>query len=118
MLICSICPPFVASDPPEPADLYAEAQVDLITILLSWTPSSGANGYIISYDNGAGSGDTMAVSAGYIGKHLLTGLQNGTTYNISIMATSIHFNSDNVWFDPVELVERKYIHVHSEPQSC
>ena len=38
----------------------------------------------------------MAVSGGSTHNHLLTGLQNGARYNISIMATSIHVYSDLV----------------------
>ena len=40
----------------------------------------------------------MDVSGGSTHNHLLTGLQNGASYNISIVATSIHFYSDRVYF--------------------
>ena len=96
-----------APDPLPPTNLKAEAGNDLTSILLTWTPSSGANGYIISYDNRAGSSGTVTVDGGSTDSRILTGLQSGTTYNISMLATSIHFNSDSVQFDPVELVERK-----------
>ena len=57
-------------------------------IRVTWTPSSGANGYIISYDNGAGNSDTVPVDGGNTNQEDLTGLQNGATYTISIVATS------------------------------
>ena len=69
-------------------------------ITVTWTPSSGANGYIISYDNGAGSNDSVTVDGGSTDNHTLTGLQNGATYTISIVATSEQqFVSDKVIVD-------------------
>ena len=55
---------------------------------VTWTPSSGANGYIISYDNGAGSSDSVTVDGGSTESFTLMDLQNGATYTISIVATS------------------------------
>ena len=78
---------------------------DVTSILLIWTPSTGVNGYIISYDNGEASSATVTVTDGSTERELLTGLQNGIIYNISIIARSIHFNNERVQFDPVELVE-------------
>ena len=57
-------------------------------IRVTWTPSSGATGYIISYDNGAGSSDSVPVSGGSTDNHTLMDLLNGATYTISIVATS------------------------------
>ena len=57
-------------------------------IRVTWTPSSGADGYIISYDNGAGNSGSMNVDDGNTNQEDLTGLQNGATYTISIVATS------------------------------
>ena len=57
-------------------------------IRVTWTPSSDANGYIISYDNGAGSSGSETVDGGNTNQKDLTSLQNGATYTISIMATS------------------------------
>ena len=57
-------------------------------IRVTWTPSSGANGYTISYDNGAGSSDSEPVDGGSTDSHTLMNLLNGATYTISIVATS------------------------------
>ena len=64
-------------------------------IRVTWTPSSDATGYIISYTDGVSS-DNMTVDGGSTDNHTLTGLQNGATYTISIVATSQHFFSDAV----------------------
>ena len=64
-------------------------------IRVTWTPSSDATGYIISYTNGSSS-DSVTVDGGSTDSHTLTGLQNGATYTISIVATSQHFFSDAV----------------------
>ena len=53
----------------------------------------------------------MTVDDGSTDNRTLNGLMNGTTYNISIFATSTHFNSDSVLFNPVERVERKYTYM-------
>ena len=53
----------------------------------------------------------MDVSGGPTDNHLLTGLQNGTSYNISIVGTSEHFFSDGVEYPNSitlgELLQRK-----------
>ena len=62
-------------------------QMGLTRIRVSWTPSSDATGYIISYTGGSSS-ESVTVSGGSTDNHLLTGLQNGGTYTISIVAPS------------------------------
>ena len=67
---------------------------------MSWTPSSGATGYNISYTGGDSSDSTsVLVGGGSTNNYLLTGLQNGDTYTISIVATSDLFPSDTVTAD-------------------
>ena len=83
------CHPAVAS---APTDVMAE-QEGPDGIRVSWTPSGDANGYIIFYDNGAGSSDIVTVDGSSL---TLTGLQNGATYTVSIVATSQHLPSDAV----------------------
>ena len=61
---------------------------------MSWTTSSGATGYRIDYTSSDGSSDSVTVSGGSTDNHLLTGLQNGDTYTISIVATSQIVTSD------------------------
>ena len=55
------------------------------SIRVSWTQSSGATGYGITY-TGGGSSDSVAV--GDTNTHTLMGLINGETYTISIAGTS------------------------------
>ena len=55
------------------------------SIRVSWTPSSDATGYRITY-TGGGSSDSVAV--GDTNTHTLMGLTNGETYTISIVGTS------------------------------
>ena len=79
-----------------PTDLTA-VQEGLTSIRVSWTPSSGATGYTISY-TGGGSSDSVTVSGGSTDNYLLTGLMVDASYTLSIIATSQHFSSDVVEF--------------------
>ena len=66
-------------------------------IRVRWTPPTplgDTTGYRIYYSGG--SSGNVNVSGGSTDNHLLTGLQNGTSYNISIVGTSEHFFSDHV----------------------
>ena len=62
---------------------------------MSWTPSSDATGYTISY-TGGGSNDSVTVSGGSTDERLLTSLTNGVIYTISIVATSTELPSGSV----------------------
>ena len=86
-----------------PTDVMA-VQEGLTSIRVSWTRSSGANGYIISYTGG--SSGSVTVSGGSIGERLLSNLVNGGIYIISIMATSTGLSSWIVVVMDVRL--RKY----------
>ena len=69
------------------------------SIIVTWTPSSGATGYRIDY-SGGDSSDSETVNGGDTNSHTLTtGLTNGETYEISIVGTSDHFFSDSVSAD-------------------
>ena len=85
----SVIPPVASA----PTNVMAE-QEGLTDIRVTWTPSSGANGYIIFYDNDPSSSDSVTVDDGSTDSHTLTGLQNGATYTISIVATSQHLPSE------------------------
>ena len=77
-----------------PINLMA-VQEGLTSIRVSWsppTPLGDTNGYRI-YDSDSGS---VNVSGGSTNNYLLTSLQNGDTYTISIVATSQHFFSENI----------------------
>ena len=68
------------------------------SIRVSWSPPSplgGTSGYRIYYNSDSDSG-SEDVSGGSTNNYLLTGLQNGVSYTISIVGTSAHFPSDTV----------------------
>ena len=69
------------------------------SILVSWSPSSDATGYRIGYDSIGGNSGSMTVSNGSTDSETLTGLQNGDTYTISIVATSEFLPSESVAAD-------------------
>ena len=79
-----------------PTDLTA-VQEGPTSIRVSWSPPSplgDTTGYRIDYTSSDGSSDSVTVSDGSTDNHLLTGLQNGDTYTISIVATTEHFFSE------------------------
>ena len=85
-----------------PTDLTA-VQEGLAGIRVCWTPPTplgNTTGYRIYYSGG--SSGSVNVSGGYTDNHLLTGLQNGTSYNISIVGTSEHFFSDHVEYPNIK----------------
>ena len=57
------------------------------SIIVTWTASSDATGYRIHYTSDSDSG-IETVSDGSTETHTLTGLVNGETYTISMIATS------------------------------
>ena len=58
------------------------------SITVSWSSSSDATGYRIDYDSSGGDSGSVTVSGGSTVMETLTGLKNGDTYTISIVATS------------------------------
>ena len=71
------------------------------SILVSWNLSSNANGHIIDYHaRCSGKHDRVDVTGS---SKTLTGLQNGDTYTVSIVAISDGFPSENVIATPVTL---------------
>ena len=69
------------------------------SIRVTWTPPDpldGVTGYRIHYTTGGGSSDSQTVSGGNTMTHTLTGLTNGETYTISIVATSSTTSSSAV----------------------
>ena len=74
-----------------PSDVTA-VQTGLTSIRVTWTPPTplgNTTGYIISYTNEDDSDSgSVTVSGGSTDNETLTGLQNGDTYTISIVATS------------------------------
>ena len=76
-------------------------QEGLTSIRVSWsppTPLGDTTGYRIYYSD-SDSSDSVDVSGGSTDNYTLTGLQNGDSYTISIVATSQHFPSESVTLD-------------------
>ena len=81
------------TDPPPPTDVTA-VQDGPTSITVTWTPPSpldGITGYTISYTGDSSGSET--VSGGDTNSYTLTGLTNGQTYTISIVATSSGLSS-------------------------
>ena len=86
------------SVPPPPTDVTG-VQSGPTSIRVTWTPPDpldGVTGYRIHYATGGGSSGSQTVSGGDTMTHTLTGLTNGETYTISIVATSNTLSSDTV----------------------
>ncbi|CAI8050551.1 Tyrosine-protein phosphatase Lar-like, partial [Geodia barretti] len=84
-------------DPQPPTDVTA-VQDGPTSITVTWTPPDpldGITGYTISYTGGGSSG-SVDVSGGSTNSYTLTGLTNGQTYTISIVATSSGLSSPPV----------------------
>lgn len=73
---------------------------------MTWTPPSqlvGVTGYRISY-NGEGSNDVVTID-GSNNNYTLSGLRNGKTYRISLVASSTILTSETFLAKPVPLGE-------------
>ena len=80
-----------------PTNLMA-VQEGFTSIRVSWSPPSplgDTSGYRIYYNSDSDSG-SEDVSGGSTNNYLLTGLQNGVIYTVSIVGTSDHFFSDGM----------------------
>jgi hypothetical protein len=87
-------PPFCISieGASAPTDLLA-VQNGPISVLVTWSGSSDANGYIIFYESSIG--NVTSVDVVY-SSYELSDLQEGATYYISIVATSSYLQSERV----------------------
>ena len=82
----------------EPTSLNATSQSNSThaNITVTWESpdmSDPVTGYIIYYQPKEGAVSSDMVSRGETDTHLLDGLQRGVTYNISIVALSLHLPS-------------------------
>ena len=90
---------FLHSVAEAPTGFAGEVLDNLTSVMLTWTlpdPPLDTSGYMIEYDNGGdeeNSKGSVPVDGVSTTSRVLTGLQNGTTYNISIVGTSEHFPS-------------------------
>ena len=101
--------PATAADPP--IDLNAEP-VGPTSIRVSWTaPTSVATvtGYRIYYQAEGVSG-SVPINAG-VTSYTLVHLQDGLTYNITIVALSVHLPSSVVGPETVTLGKSLYLHI-------
>ena len=73
--------------PSAPTGLSA-VQNNATSVQVSWNQSLDATGYRITYSNSSDSSDSVDISDGSTIEYLLTGLQNGDSYTISIVAIS------------------------------
>ena len=85
------------------------------SIRVSWsppTPLGDTTGYRIYYSGGSSGSED--VSDGSTDNYLLTGLQNGESYTISIVATSQHLPSESIPADmEVMLGEDMFLYRYS-----
>ena len=58
------------------------------SILVTWTPSGDAIGYMIDYDSIGGDNGSVMIIDGSTDEYTLTNLQNGDIYTVSIVTTS------------------------------
>ena len=87
---------FLPTDASAPTNLMA-VQEGLTSIRVSWTISSDANGYRISYNSSNDdSQKSLIISDGFNNTTLLNNLIMKATYTISIVATSPYFDSSTV----------------------
>ena len=84
-------------------------QEGLTSVRVSWSPPSplgDTTGYRISYSGG--SSGSVDVSDGSTNIHTLTGLENGASYTISIVGTSLRYFSDAIQVMNIGLGKYKY----------
>ena len=89
----NLYPLFAATSPPNGVTAVRDGPT---SILVSWSPSSNATGYRIDYDSSGRDSGNVSVSGGSTDSETVTGLQNGDTYTISIVATSELLPSESV----------------------
>ena len=108
-----------------PTDVTA-VQSGPTSIIVSWSASSEATGYRIDYNSTGSDSNSVVTSGGSTDTltHTLMNLQNGDTYTISIVATSLILPSDSVPADmtvglcesyvPIAMIPYNYdVHVYS-----
>ena len=112
MHIYSACMALIFPVASAPTNLMA-VQEGVTSIRVSWsppTPLGDTTGYRIYYSD-SDSSDSVDVSGGSTDNYLLTGLQNGYRYTISIVATSEHLPSERVTVNMDVSLGEKSLHV-------
>ena len=91
--------------PNPPTDLMV-VQASATSVTVSWTPptdSTGVTGYQIFYNENGGSEQSKDVSGASTNMDTITGLTTGSTYSITILATSDDLPSELVGPEIIEL---------------
>ena len=92
---------------PSPPTEVTAVQVGPTSIRVTWTPPlylrGWITGYTISYSYSGGGSSSEPVVGGVTNSRTLTGLTNGKTYTISIVATSMDRDSESVASNRVPL---------------
>ena len=92
---------------PSPPTEVTAVQVGPTSIRVTWTSPRSLRdwitGYTISYSYSGGGSSSEPVVGGDTGSYTLTGLTNGKTYTISIVATSMDRDSESVASSRVSL---------------
>ena len=92
---------------PSPPTEVTAVQVGPTSISVTWTPPlylrGWITGYTISYSHSGGGSSSEPVVGGETNSRTLTGLTNGKTYTISIVATSMDRDSESVTSSRVPL---------------
>ena len=83
----------------EPPSNVAARQTNPTSILVEWTPSSDATGYIIHYDSSGDPSGSVSIDGGSTNSHTLENFRNGETYTMSVVATSANLLSQVVTAD-------------------
>ena len=99
----------VSVGPPPPTGVTA-VQTGPTSIRVTWAPPDpldGVTGYRIDYTQG-GTSYSEPVVGGDTNSHTLTGLTNGETYTISIVATSMDLDSESASNIPVPLSKQDF----------
>ena len=78
-----------------PTDVTA-VQDGPTSIIVSWSRSAGATGYRIQYDSTGGHSGSETIDGSDTVSWSLTGLQNGQTYTISLVATYEDLSSNAI----------------------
>ena len=90
---------FVVAGEPNSLNAISHSNSTRVNINVTWeSPDMGdpVTGYVIYYQPEGGAVSSDMVSGGETETHLLDGLQRGVTYNISIVALSLHLPSPMV----------------------
>ena len=90
------CTVFAVAREPTSLNAISQSNSTHVNITVTWeSPDMGdpVTGYVIYYQPEGGAVSSDMVSGGETETHLLDGLQRGVTYNISIVALSLHLPS-------------------------